>query len=182
MNLHSGARSCPASRALLIDRIAQEGWRVTAAAQAAGISRRTAYKWIARHAVEGEAGLADRSSRPRHSPKRIERRRGVLRAVPAAHAHDGGADREQSRAATLDRGAGAEAPAPHHRQSHPTAPRCGLGLRARGDRRCFASRLRALHPDSAAQMGLRAAVSNLGDPRPNAATVPSLLQSGAPTR
>jgi transposase InsO family protein len=71
MNLHSGARTCPASRALLIDRIAQGDWRVTAAAQAAGISRRTAYKWIARHSIEGEAGLADRSSRPHHSPSTL---------------------------------------------------------------------------------------------------------------
>ena len=67
MNLHSGARSCPASRALLIDRIRQ-GWRVTAASRAAGISTRTAYKWIARHAREGDTGLQDRSSRPRSSP------------------------------------------------------------------------------------------------------------------
>ena len=64
MNLHSGARSCPASRALLIDRISRHSWSVTAAAEAAGISRRTAYKWIARHAAEGDAGLVDRSSRP----------------------------------------------------------------------------------------------------------------------
>jgi len=67
MNLHSGARSCPASRALLIERIRQ-GWQVTAASRAAGISARTAYKWIARHAREGDAGLQDRSSRPRSSP------------------------------------------------------------------------------------------------------------------
>ena len=68
MNLHSGARSCPGSRALLIERIARQGWCVSAAARAAGISRRTAYKWVARHAREGEAGLADRSSRPHRSP------------------------------------------------------------------------------------------------------------------
>lgn len=67
MNLHSGARTCPASRALLIERIRQ-GVRVSEAAQAAGISRRTAYKWIARHAREGRAGLRDRSSRPLSSP------------------------------------------------------------------------------------------------------------------
>lgn len=67
MNLHSGARSCPASRALLIDRI-RRGWRVTEAARAAGVSRRTAYKWLTRHAREGDAGLCDRSSRPRTSP------------------------------------------------------------------------------------------------------------------
>ncbi len=71
MNLHSGARTCPASRAVLIHRIAHHGWCVTAAARAAGVSRRTAYKWIARHAVEGEAGLVDRSSRPRTSPSAL---------------------------------------------------------------------------------------------------------------
>jgi transposase InsO family protein len=67
MNLHSGARSCPASRALLIERI-RIGCPVSAAAEAAGVSRRTAYKWLARHAREGADGLQDRSSRPRSSP------------------------------------------------------------------------------------------------------------------
>jgi transposase InsO family protein len=71
MNLHSGARSCPASRALLIERIERGRWPVSAAAQAAGVSRRTAYKWISRHAIEGAAGLADRSSRPRSSPSAL---------------------------------------------------------------------------------------------------------------
>jgi transposase InsO family protein len=67
MNLHSGARSCPASRALLIGRIRQ-GCPITVAAEAVGISRRTAYKWMARHRREGSEGLRDRSSRPRSSP------------------------------------------------------------------------------------------------------------------
>jgi len=71
MNLHSGARTCPASRALLINRTADHSWPVSAAARAAGISRRTAYKWIARHAGEGETGLHDRSSRPHHSPGKL---------------------------------------------------------------------------------------------------------------
>ena len=33
-----------------------------------GISRKTGYKWLARYRLEGEAGLADRSRRPRSSP------------------------------------------------------------------------------------------------------------------
>lgn len=70
MNLHSGARSCPASRALLIERI-QRGWPVSAAATAAGVSRQTAYKWVARHRCEGPSGLHDRSSRPHLSPERL---------------------------------------------------------------------------------------------------------------
>jgi transposase InsO family protein len=70
MNLHSGARTCPASRALLVGRVRQSGWTVTRAADAAGISRRTAHKWLARYASEDPASLADRSSRPRRSPGR----------------------------------------------------------------------------------------------------------------
>lgn len=35
-----------------------------------GISRETGYKWIGRQAVEGHAGLADRSRRPHSSPQR----------------------------------------------------------------------------------------------------------------
>jgi transposase InsO family protein len=70
MNLHSGARTCPASRALLVGRVRAAGWTVTRAAEAAGISRRTAHKWLGRYAAEDPASLADRSSRPRRSPGR----------------------------------------------------------------------------------------------------------------
>jgi len=34
------------------------------------VSRKTGYKWLARLTAEGEAGLADRSRRPQHSPRR----------------------------------------------------------------------------------------------------------------
>jgi len=34
-----------------------------------GISRKTGYKWLDRHAAEGLAGLADRSRRPHGSPQ-----------------------------------------------------------------------------------------------------------------
>ncbi len=40
-----------------------------AAAAACGVSERTARRWLARYRAEGEAGLRDRSSRPRHSPR-----------------------------------------------------------------------------------------------------------------
>jgi transposase InsO family protein len=71
MNIHSLARSLPASRVLLVDRVRKQKWTVDAAALAAGISTRTAYKWLARHDAEGTAGLRDRSSRPRRSPTRM---------------------------------------------------------------------------------------------------------------
>jgi transposase InsO family protein len=74
MNLHSRARTCPSSRALLVARMEQERWSVSAAACAAGISRKTARKWRARHRLEGATGLQDRSSRPHRSPLRLDGR------------------------------------------------------------------------------------------------------------
>ena len=71
MNIHSSARFTPAGRALLVRRVTQERWSVAAAAEAAGVSPRTAYKWLARFEDEGLAGLADRTSRPKRSPTKI---------------------------------------------------------------------------------------------------------------
>jgi len=48
------------------------GWLVKAAAAALGISRRTACKWLRRFREEGEAGLHDRTSRPRRIPRATE--------------------------------------------------------------------------------------------------------------
>jgi len=70
MNAHSRARTCPLSRALLVRRVREHCWRIERAAEAAGISVRTAYKWLARHRDEGPGGLQDRRSRPRRSPRR----------------------------------------------------------------------------------------------------------------
>ena len=71
MNIHSSARFTPAGRALLVRRVAQEHWSVAAAAEAAGVSPRTAYKWLARLEAEGPAGLVDRTSRPKRSPTKV---------------------------------------------------------------------------------------------------------------
>lgn len=70
MKLHANARSCPRSRRLLIERVEQFGWTVKEAAAAAGISVRTAHKWLARWRAEGEIGLIDRSSAPHHVANR----------------------------------------------------------------------------------------------------------------
>lgn len=48
MDVHKNARLTPAGRASLADRVAG-GWPVKAATDAAGVSRRTAHKWLARH-------------------------------------------------------------------------------------------------------------------------------------
>jgi transposase InsO family protein len=68
MNLHKHARLSPRGRALLVDRILAQGLRVEEAAHAAGVSVRTAYKWLKRFKQEGVGGLLDRSSRPHHCP------------------------------------------------------------------------------------------------------------------
>jgi transposase InsO family protein len=70
MDIHKNARSCRASRALLVKRVLEMGWSVREAAEAAGLSERTAYKWLRRFKTEGLCGLGDRSSRPHRSPRR----------------------------------------------------------------------------------------------------------------
>ena len=69
MNIHQNARLTPKGRALLVRRILA-GETPPAAAAAGGVSECTARRWLARYRSEGEAGLDDRSSRPRHSPRR----------------------------------------------------------------------------------------------------------------
>ena len=69
MTLHRNARTCPRSRKLLVDRVISEGWSIREAA-AAGVSERTASKWLKRFREEGQDGLGDRSSAPRRVPNR----------------------------------------------------------------------------------------------------------------
>jgi len=57
-------------RALIVERVRRDHWRVAEAAAAAGVARRTAAKWLARHRAGGSSALADRSSRPHRSPRR----------------------------------------------------------------------------------------------------------------
>jgi transposase InsO family protein len=70
MKLHANARTCPNSRRLLVRRIEEEGWSLRAAAEAAGLSERSARKWLARWRSGGDAGLLDRSSAPKRIPHR----------------------------------------------------------------------------------------------------------------
>jgi transposase-like protein len=62
---HRNARLNVFGRELLCRRVKEQGWTVTSAARAAGVSRTTAGKWIRRYRLEGRPGPADRSSRPR---------------------------------------------------------------------------------------------------------------------
>ncbi len=73
MNLHSNAVTTPKARLLLCERVLRQNWRVTDAAEAMGVCRATAYKWLWRYEEEGEAGLEDRSSAPRRVWNRTAR-------------------------------------------------------------------------------------------------------------
>ena len=70
MNMHKNARLTPVGRALMIWRIEREGWSVARAAEASGVSRRTASKWLQRHRRGDERRLHDRSSAPRRCPRK----------------------------------------------------------------------------------------------------------------
>jgi len=75
--LHANAPLTPQGRLRLCQRI-ESGWTITAAAESMNISRQCAHKWWARYRDEGEAGLVDRSSRPKSCPHqtrpKVERR------------------------------------------------------------------------------------------------------------
>jgi len=62
-------------RRLLVERVRVQGWTAARAAEALGVARATAYKWLARYDAEGDAGLMDRSPRPRRSPARLSPQR-----------------------------------------------------------------------------------------------------------
>jgi transposase InsO family protein len=65
---------------LLCRRVEDQGRSLAEAAEAAGVSERTARKWLARYRNEGVAGLGDRSSRPHRIARRTapERERAVI--------------------------------------------------------------------------------------------------------
>jgi transposase InsO family protein len=70
MKLHGNAALGPKGRLMMVRRVVEENWSLTAAAEAAGVSERTCWKWVGRYRAEGEAGLVDRSSAPRSIPCR----------------------------------------------------------------------------------------------------------------
>ena len=71
---HRRARLTPFGRYLLVTRILQDGWSVSAAAESVGVSRATAHKWLRRFKEEGLQGLEGRSSAPHRRPHALSER------------------------------------------------------------------------------------------------------------
>jgi transposase InsO family protein len=70
MKVHANAPLGAKGRETMVRRVVDQGWSVTEAAAAAGVSDRTCRKWLARYRADGEAGLLDRSSAPHSVPHR----------------------------------------------------------------------------------------------------------------
>jgi transposase InsO family protein len=88
---HANARLTQFGRLLLVQRITELGWPPALAAESLGVSRATAYKWLGRYRTHGQAGLADRSSRPHRCPHAVPAAQ--VRRVLAARRHRQGPHR-----------------------------------------------------------------------------------------
>ena len=71
MNMHKNARLTFVRRMEMVRSVVDQGLTLARVAAEAGVSEPTARKWLGRYLAEGEAGLADRSSRPKRSPRSI---------------------------------------------------------------------------------------------------------------
>ena len=77
MDLHANAALSWSGRRERARRVVEEGWTLTAAAEAAGVSVRCARKWVGRYQA-GDRVLCDRSSAPRRVANRTPSERVVL--------------------------------------------------------------------------------------------------------
>ena len=68
MRLHGNARLTPHGRDLMCRRVREQGWTVEEAADAAGCSQRTCYRWLRR--FDAGESMHDRSSAPHTVPGR----------------------------------------------------------------------------------------------------------------
>jgi transposase-like protein len=67
---HPNAPLSELGRLRLARAIVEQGWSEARAAERFQVSRSTAHRWATRYRDQGPAGMADRSSRPHHSPRR----------------------------------------------------------------------------------------------------------------
>src|SRR5215210_1575226 len=70
MEVHARAPLSPIGRRLVVDRVREGGWPVAAAAEAAGVTERTVFRWLARFRDHGQAGLVDRRPIAGRVPRR----------------------------------------------------------------------------------------------------------------
>ena len=71
MDLHGNAALSWRGRRELAGRVVDQGWTLTAAAEAAGVSVRCARKWVGRYRA-GDWQLRDRSSAPKRVANRTD--------------------------------------------------------------------------------------------------------------
>jgi transposase InsO family protein len=67
---HRNAPLTELGRLRLARCVVDQGWPEARAAERFQVSRTTAHRWAHRYQEQGPAGMADRSSRPHHSPRR----------------------------------------------------------------------------------------------------------------
>ena len=76
--VHRNAPLTETGRLRLARCVVEDGWSARRAAERFQVSHTTAWRWATRYRAAGRAGMADRSSRPHHSPRqtptRTERR------------------------------------------------------------------------------------------------------------
>jgi transposase InsO family protein len=72
---HRNAPLSETGRLRLARCVVDDGWPLRRAAERFQVSPTTAARWASRYRATGPAGMADRSSRPRHSPRRTPTRR-----------------------------------------------------------------------------------------------------------
>lgn len=71
----------PYVRQLLVEQVSRLGWTMQDAAQAAGVSVRTGWRWIRRFRDQAKAGLLDRRSTPHRMPRLTAPRMGSRSSV-----------------------------------------------------------------------------------------------------
>ena len=71
---HANATLTPTGRLRLAQLIVDRGWSYARAAERFSVSITTARRWAGRYRELGEAGMVDRSSRPRQCPNQLSRR------------------------------------------------------------------------------------------------------------
>src|SRR5262245_45330786 len=72
MNIHKNARLTPVRREEMARDVVEGRLSKAGAARTYGVTAKVVARWVERFRTEGRAGMVDRSSRPKTSPKRTE--------------------------------------------------------------------------------------------------------------